>query len=285
MRIRLGNRERIATFRFQSPEVLLPPFCSAHGVSMALRTLKLDNAASLVTALELIGALTADDRAALTAVPLRFLETPAGEDLVREGERPTESCLLLSGILCRYKTVFDGRRQILSFHLPGEIPDLQSLYLERMDHSLGAITPVRVGFIAHHVIDALYKERPTLGAAMWRATLVDASIFREWLAGVGRRSAAQRMAHLFCELCLRMRMLGLAHDGEFEMPLTQPELADALGLTPVHVSRTLTLLRAEGLVELKERKIAILDWKALAAFADFDPTYLHYRKAIPEDLR
>ncbi|MDZ4690287.1 Crp/Fnr family transcriptional regulator [Terricaulis sp.] len=239
---------------------------------------------SLVRALSLIDDLGPDERLGLRGLPLRLAHIEAGQDIVRQGEDPVESCLLIDGFVCRYKTLSRGQRQILSFHFPGEIPDLQSLRLKLMDHSLGALVASRVAFIAHEAIDALVRQSPGVQRALWKATLVDASIFREWLAGVGRRSAYERTAHLFCEMFVRMKLLGLAPAKSFHLPITQHDIADALGLSAVHVNRTLQDLRRDGLIATRGRYFSVEDWTRLRAVADFDPLYLHLRTPFCPDL-
>jgi CRP-like cAMP-binding protein len=164
-------------------------------------------------------------------------------DIIREGQTPSECCVILSGVACHYKIVVGGRRQILSFHFAGDMPDLQSLYLSKMDHSLAVLTPAKVAFISHDVVRKLSEQRPTLAAAFHRQALIDGSIIREWLANVGRRLALERFAHLICECYERMRAVGLTDDVTFELPVTQAELGDATGLSSVHINRTMQSLR------------------------------------------
>jgi CRP-like cAMP-binding protein len=231
----------------------------------------------LVAKLEAIGIVTEAEKAALARLPFRLRSFAENTDLVRQGDAPPESCLIVEGFVCRYKLLGEGQRQIMSFHLPGDIPDLQSLHLKVMDHSVSALTPVTAAFIPHDALLALTREHPGITALFWRDTLIDAAIFREWLAGVGRRTAKARIAHVICEVYLKLRAVDLASDGGFELPITQVELADALGLSPVHVNRVLQELRADGLIASKGRFVTISDWQRLKAVGDFDPTYLHLR--------
>ena len=172
----------------------------------------------------------------------------------------------------------DGRRQILSFHVPGDVPDLQSLHLHTMDHTLSALTQATVAFIPHESLRDLVAARPTIAAALWRDTLIDAAIFREWMTGLGRRDARGRIAHLFCEMYLKLQAVGLAADHRCDFPPTQTEMGDALGLSTVHVNRTLQDMRAQELISLQGRSLHILSWKGLEAAGEFDPTYLHVEK-------
>lgn len=231
----------------------------------------------LIAKLEAIGILTEAEKAALARLPFRFRNFPENADLVLQGDTPPESCLIIDGFVCRYKLLGEGQRQIMSFHIPGDMPDLQSLHLKVMDHSLSALTPVTAAFIPHEALNALTHEQPGIAALFWRDTLIDAAIFREWLAGVGRRTARARIAHVICEVYLKLRAVRLAGEGGFELPITQVELADALGLSPVHVNRVLQELRADGLIASKGRFVTISDWERLKAAGDFEPSYLHLR--------
>lgn len=235
----------------------------------------------LMRKLESIIDLTEEDEKALLRLPLRVKLVGADQDIVREGDRPSECCLVLEGFVCRYKILPSGRRQIMSFHTPGDIPDLQSLHLHVMDHSVGTLVPSRVAFIPHPDIQDLCLNYPNLAAAFWRDTLIDAAIFREWMAGIGRRSAYQRIAHLFCEMEVRSRAVGLSTDHTFEMPVTQEEIGDALGLSTVHVNRVLKALREDGLLTFKATTVSIQDWANLKEVGEFDPAYLHVRRREP----
>jgi CRP-like cAMP-binding protein len=185
---------------------------------------------------------------------------------------------VLKGFACRYKVLGDGQRQIMSFHMAGDIPDLQSLHLGVMDHSLGTMTAVTAAFIPHTAVHDLNRRLPGVAAALWRDTLIDAAVFREWLTGVGRRSAYTRTAHLVCEVFVRMSSLGLADRDSFQLPLTQVAMADALGLSAVHINRVLQDLRGEGLIASRGRTVVIRDWTGLAKAGDFDAGYLHLRR-------
>ena len=227
--------------------------------------------------LESIGELSSEDREALRTLPLRVVELGRGVDATHDGSKPTECCLLVDGLMHRYKVLRDGRRQILAFHTPGDIPDLQSLLLSRFDHSLAATVRSRVAFIRHEDILALVRDRPTIGYLFWRDTLIDAGIFRAWITSLGQRSAYEHLAVLFCELFVRLRAIGLTTDHACKLPLTQAELGDAVGLSTVHVNRTLQELRSAGLIELHGGILKIIDWKRLKEVAQFDPDYLHRR--------
>ncbi len=233
--------------------------------------------ARLIAKLESIAELSNPAKAAVAALPFRLVNFDENSDVVRQGDRPTECGLIVEGFACRYKLLGEGQRQIMSFHIPGDVPDLQSLHLRVMDHSVAALTPVVVGFIPHLAVHEITRAVPEVAAVFWRDTLIDAAVFREWLAGVGRRTAHQRIAHVLCEVFVRLRSVGLADGESFQLPVTQVELADALGLSAVHVNRVLQDLRREGLIEYRGRFVVIGDWERLQARGDFDPEYLHLK--------
>jgi CRP-like cAMP-binding protein len=235
----------------------------------------------LIRKLEDVAPLTTDDKQALLDLPMHVREVGAGQDIIREGDRPSQCCLLLDGFAQRFKLLGDGRRQIMSFHIPGDMPDLLSLHLRVMDHSLATTAPSRLGFIAHQHLRQLVQQHPRLSDALWRDTLVDAAVFREWMVGIGRRSAYARIAHLVCELVTRMETAGLAQDNSISIPLTQGLIADALGLSTVHVNRVIQTLRANKLVVWRGKGLTVTDWEGLKRAGEFDPAYLHlgYDKA------
>jgi CRP-like cAMP-binding protein len=229
----------------------------------------------LIRKLDSIFTLTDDERQVLETLPMQVVAIKENQDLVRAGDRPSRSCLVLSGFACTYKMTVQGKRQIVSFNLPGDIPDLQSLHLRVLDNGISTISPCRVGFIPHEVLRDICERYPRITAAFWRETLIDASIFREWVMNVGQREAYTRMAHVLCELLTRLRAVGLTQDHSCNLPITQSEFADALGVTTVHVNRVLQAMRADGLIELKGDRLNIPDWEKLKQVGEFDPTYLH----------
>lgn len=236
----------------------------------------------LIRKLESIADLGPEERRAIMDLPLTIRQIARDEVIVREGDRPTQCCLLVEGMLCRFKVLPTGARQILSFHTQGDLPDLQSLHLGVMDHSLAAVSPSKVAFISHTAVQHLIRRYPVLGNALWREALLDGSIFREWLTGLGRRSSHQRIAHLMCELSLKLQAVGAAGPEGYPFPITQTELGDALGLSVVHVNRVLQDLRRDGLIILKERYLTIPDLHALMEAGLFDPAYLHLDRTIPD---
>lgn len=230
--------------------------------------------AMFIRKLETIATLSDAERQAIKSLPMRTHTLAARQDIVRDGDKPAHCCLILDGWACRYKLLGDGRRQILSFHIAGDAPDLQSLHVGIMDHSLATVTRANVAFINHENLHELMLQNPRIGTLFWRETLTDAAIFREWIIGLGRRSSFEQMAHLFCELYIKLQEAGLARDHHCPLPITQIELADALGLTPVHVNRVLRDLRDRGLITLHTHTLVIEDWEELLRIAEFDPTYL-----------
>lgn len=225
--------------------------------------------------MERLGPLSEEERRVLLSATQATRMIEPDQDIAREGDRPGQSCLLLDGFACRYKLLPDGKRPMLSIHIAGDFCDLHSLYLERLDHSIGTLTRCRVAFVPHGTIRDWMASYPRITRALWHDTLVDGAIHREWVANVGARPALERFAHLLCEVAARMRWCGLAQGKECELPLTQSELGDALGISLVHVNRVLQELRRDGLVELRRGMLVINDWDRLAEIGQFDPAYLY----------
>jgi CRP-like cAMP-binding protein len=228
----------------------------------------------LIRNLEQFGALSHAEKAALQAATGMVRDFAPDQDLVRDGDRPRDCKLILEGVACGYKLLGDGRRQIISFHIAGDFIDLQGLLMGAMDHSIGSLTPGRMAVVSHATMLDLTETSPRIARALWRTTLLDAAVFRQWIVGLGRRSAYARIAHLLCELCVRLKAVGLSQDGSYDLPVTQAELADALGLSTVHVNRTLQALRRHSLIMLRGGKLTIADWEGLKAAGEFDPHYL-----------
>jgi CRP-like cAMP-binding protein len=223
------------------------------------------------------------DHRALLELPYRLQTVEAATYIVREGERPTQSCLLLSGFAYRHKVTADGARQIVSVHIPGDFLDLEGALLNVADHNVQALTRCEVAFIGREAVRALVLAHPRIGMAMWVDTLIDSAVFREWVVNVGRRDARARISHLLCEFARRLEVAGLAGEYRYELPMTQEQLADATGLTPVHVNRILQSLASDGLIERKKRFIGIPDWEKLRRTAGFSETYLHLDQ-VPRGL-
>jgi len=232
----------------------------------------------LILKLDSIFTLTDDERKALANLPMQVVVIKENQDIVRAGDQPSRSCLLLNGFTCVYKITGAGKRQIVGFNIPGDMPDLQSLHLDILDNSVSTLTQCRVGFITHEALRGICERYPRITTAFWRDTLIDAAIFREWVTNVGQREAYSRMAHVFCELIVRLRAVGLVEDHRCDLPITQAEFGDALGVSTVHVNWVLQEMRATGLIELSGDRLFVPDWEALKKAGDFDPTYLHLRK-------
>ncbi len=215
------------------------------------------------------------DRREILDLPFSVQNVTHGHPLVREGNPAQNCCLLLTGYACRFKVTQSGGRQIVSFHIPGDIIDLQHLHLRIADHHVQTITKASVAWIPMIELRALAQRRPRISEALWRDTLIDASIFREWVLNVGRRDAKERVAHMLCEFALRCDAAGLGAVETFEWPMTQDQIADATGMTPVHVNRTLKALTADGALEGSGRGYRVNNWERLKHIAGFDPTYLH----------
>ncbi|TDN83570.1 Crp/Fnr family transcriptional regulator [Stakelama pacifica] len=220
--------------------------------------------------------LTDAERTALNNAVAHVREVPARHVLVREGVPLSQCTLLTRGFIHRYKDTQDGRRQILALHIPGDFVDLHSYPLKRLEHSVAATTDVEIAVFPHQAIRELTLISPNLTELLWRSTLIDAAINREWLVSIGARSAAVRIAHLFCELRARMERVGMADEHGFELPITQVDLADATGLTPVHTNRMVRQLRDQKLVDFRDRRVVIHDLDRLIDFAQFDTGYLFF---------
>ncbi|AWN43833.1 Crp/Fnr family transcriptional regulator [Methylobacterium durans] len=229
----------------------------------------------LIRKLERGAALSDADKATLEALCTRTREVEARQDLIQEGERPEVVHLVMSGLACRYKVLPDGKRQILAFLIPGDFCDLHVAILGFMDHSICTLSRCTMVAISSESIAELTLNHPRITRALWWATLVDEGILREWLTGMGQRSSEAQTAHLFCELLVRLQAVGLAASNSCQLPLTQNELSDALGISAVHMNRTLQQLRSDGLIVLAKGMLTVPDVARLQAFAHFNPNYLH----------
>ena len=223
------------------------------------------------------GSLPAEDREAFRTLPADIRELPRLRDTLRVGDHPSEVVIVLSGLLYRYTIGPEGKRQIHSFYLPNEAPCLETLYIDYMDNNLAAVVPSRIGLISHDQMYRIIDERPEARKLLWRQTLVQAAIFRQWLVRNSNLPAHMALAHLFCEMFVRADAAGLVQNGNCSLPLTQEYVADALGLTAVHTNRTLQSLRETGAVEWRSGQLRVHDWPKLREMARFDPMYLHLR--------
>jgi CRP-like cAMP-binding protein len=229
----------------------------------------------MIRKLERLNQLDEADREAIRRLPFTRREEKAGAFLVTEGDHLSECCLLVEGYACRHKMTAKGGRQIVSFHLPGDILDVQHLLLPTADHNVQTITAAVVACLPIRELQQLARSRPRIGDALWRDSLIDASVFREWVLNVGRRDAKSRLAHMLCEFAARREAAGLGSPERFELPMSQEQIADAVGLTPVHVNRMLRELADDGVIERDKRDIQIADWARMKQVADFDAQYLH----------
>lgn len=226
--------------------------------------------------LETRGPLGPQDRAAVRALPFHYRTLEPASYLVREGEPPEMCALLLTGFAHRHKVTGNGERQILSVHMPGEFLDLQNSFLKVADHNVQALTRCDIAGVPVAALRQLALDHPAVGRAMWIETLIDAAIFREWIVNVGRRDSLSRISHLLCEFALRLEAAGLSRDHRYEMPMSQEQIADCTGLTPVHVNRVLKELGRLGLIERDKRSISIMHWDRLQEIGDFNTRYLHF---------
>lgn len=220
-------------------------------------------------------ALDDGDRDALRALPFEVATVEVGRFLAREGVPCDQSTLLVSGMAFRQKMTADGDRQIVSFQVPGEFVDLEGSLLAVADHNVQILTRAEIATVPVRRLTELFDAHPRLGRAMWIDTLIDASIYREWVMNVGRRPARQRIGHVLCEFARRLETGALGTTNGYRFPMTQEQLADAVGLTPVHVNRTLKLLEAEGLIARHQRFVEIPNWDRLRSVSGFNETYLH----------
>lgn len=233
----------------------------------------------LIAKLGAVAALSADDRESLLVLCGTTRSVDKGRDIVRDGDKPEHVHIVLDGWAARYTTLPDGSRQITAFLIPGDLCNGEIAVLKNMDCNVVALTPVTVAMISRSALIELTRNRPELAHAFWRVAVSDEAVLRAWVVNLGRRDAYARLAHLACELHARTSRLGLLRDAEADLPLTQEQLGDALGLTPVHVNRVLKRLRDEGLMQLQGGTLTIFDAERLAAAAGFDPGYLQAEAA------
>ena len=218
--------------------------------------------------------LSNEDNRVLDDLVVNVRQIEARTDLISEGDRPSDVFLVMEGFACRYKILPEGKRHIMAYLVPGDFCDLHVFILREMDHSLGTLSPCSVVEIPRARILALL-ERPAIARALWVAALVDEATLREWLVNIGSRSAEDRVGHLLCELLFRLRAVGMANGDSYELPITQGELADTMGLSDVHMNRVIQRLRKDKLITLTGKNLVILDYDRLAAISSFNPNYLH----------
>ena len=231
---------------------------------------------AMIRRLERRSPLGPSDRLALLSLPHSVRRLPPSGHIIRDGDTPEHCALLLSGFAFRYKLTGEGARQIISLHIAAEFLDLQNSFLGVADNSVQTLTEAEVALIPAAAMQDLALGNPAVGRALWMDTLIDASIFREWVVNVGRRDSRARVAHILCEFSLRLEAAGMAENHRYELPTTQEQLADAVGLTSVHVNRVLRQLEEEGLIDRNRRSITISDWARLRDAGDFNERYLHH---------
>ena len=229
----------------------------------------------LIQRLQLIANLDEDDHRALHALHFQTRTIEQGVDIVQEGEVLDRCCLIINGTTARYRLMENGKRQIVAFHITGDIPDLQSLHINKMSHSLATVSRSEVAMVSHSEIWAACLDRPRVNATLWLETLIDGAIYREWIIGLGQYSALDRTARLLCELIYRMKSMDLGNGDDFLIPLTQSDFAEALGLTVVSVNRAFQKLQQDQVVSRERARIVVKDWERLATIGKFDPEYLH----------
>jgi CRP-like cAMP-binding protein len=262
------------------PEVQIPRPEPAGPLAPLLR----DPIASLLRGIERRGPIGEADRRAVLALPHRVRTLAKGEALIETGSEPQVCGLLLSGWLHRQKVSAEGVRAIVALLIPGDPVDIQNLFLAASDHDAVALTEAKVMLLPQEPIEELLASSLPIARALWIDTLVSASISREWLVNVGRRSAVRRVAHLLCEMAMRLRAARLLDGTRFTLPLTQTEIGDATGLTSVHVSRVFRVLETERLIGRDNREIEVLDWRALTRRGEFDGSYLHLDEYIEDPV-
>jgi CRP-like cAMP-binding protein len=223
--------------------------------------------------------LTAEDMATINALSHTVRELKSNEDLIRQGDDPDVSAVVVSGMVARYHLLQNGVRQYLSFHMAGDMPDSQALFIDKMDHAVCAIGPAAIVSIPHKELLATFNRRPSIAFAIWRETLIDAAIFREAITNNSARTMPARMGHLFCELFYRARASGLTHGNTLVAPISLVQLGETLAMSIATVNRTLQDLRASQAVDFQRGRLQVKDWKRLVEIAQFSPDYLHQKKS------
>lgn len=229
----------------------------------------------LIRRLQATGRLSMAEQEALKTLPFHARSFGSYETIISQGGRSTHCCVVLEGWVARTKISARGRQTILSIHVPGDIPDLQSLYLDVIDHSLTALAPTVAGFVSHAAVKHLIERVPQLAATLWRETLIDAAMARDWVAMLASQAAEGRVAHLICTLYTRLEAVGLACGHQLPLPLTQQEIGEALGLSAVHTNRVVQRLRRSKLLSVAHKRVTINDWQGLIELAEFNASHLH----------
>jgi CRP-like cAMP-binding protein len=218
--------------------------------------------------------LTDDEQQAILALPGHAAQNEAGRDIVRLGVRVDHACLIVAGLVGRFGQNADGGRQFTAIHIPGDMADLHSVVQPQTTTGLEALSVTTIVRIPHVAIRATAARYPAIAEAFWRDCMVDAAILSQWVVNVGRRDARARLAHLLCEVVMRLGPDRTGPDFRFSFAVTQAQLADATGLTPVHVNRVLKSMREDGIADVRQREVRIMDWDGLVAAGEFEPEYL-----------
>lgn len=222
--------------------------------------------------------LTKAEQEAILALPGEEVCTPAHRDIVRPGHRMSSSCLVVDGLVGRFDQLANGHRQITALHIIGDFCDLHSLAVPETGWGIESLTDSVVRLVPHEALNALVEKSPAFAMAFWRDTVVDSSVLAKWNSALGRRSAKARLAHLLCEMGLRFEHAGLGEQDDFDFSITQAQLADVLGVTAVHLNRTMQALRQEELLVTSGSRFRLPDRKRLCQVAQFDPSYLLLRR-------
>lgn len=222
--------------------------------------------------------LATEDLAEINALSHSLKELEPAEDLIRQGDDPNVSVLVIQGMVARYHLLQDGRRQYLSFHMAGDMPDSQALFIDKMDHAVCAMGPALIASIPHKELLSAFDRRPSIGFAIWRETLIDAAIFREAITNNSARSMPARMGHLFCELFYRARASNLTEGDACIAPISLVQLGETLGMSIATVNRTLQELRATRAIEFQKGQLEVRNWSRLVELGQFNPAYLHLKK-------
>ncbi len=236
---------------------------------------KNENSHIFIKKLKIVSSLSDSEIKAINSLQTFVKKIDKDIDIVSFKENPSSCCLILDGWVGRYRILVDGKRQFLSFHTVGDIPDLHGLHVSPLDYSICTLTPVIVAFISHDQLRELINNFKGISTAFWRYTIADSAALRAWMVNMGHRTACKALAHLFCEIFIKIAIVEHKEDKNFRLPITQIEMADALGISPVHVNRVINELRENDLITLKSRFIKIKNWEKLANFCNFDPSYLH----------
>jgi CRP-like cAMP-binding protein len=235
----------------------------------------------LITRLRCVTEISSETERLITQLPISVRNCASGEVIVEQGAKPSDCCLVLDGFVAREKTANDSDRQIIAFYVPGDIPDANTLHLPKMDHSLISVGPAVVGFIPHESLDAALLQSPELLHVLWRETLIDAAVLRQWVVNLGQRDGIARVAHVLCELTMRLGAVGLLRDDSLSIPWTQADVADATGMTAIHANRVIQDLRSRGIVQWEAKHVKIVHWERLVEVAGFSADYLHLKRASP----